>query len=96
MKKLLVCALAMLLAACSQGLSGTWDDGMGMVRYTFESDGTVAVEMLGKTQQARYTRDGSTLKVAVPGTEAESVDFTINEDGSLQGPMGVRLHKQKK
>ena len=95
MKKLLIVALATLLAACSQGLSGTWDDGMGMVRYTFESDGKVTVEMLGKAQQTRYTRDGNMLKVAVPGTEAESVDFTINEDGSLQGPMGVRLHKQK-
>ena len=96
MKKLLVCALAMLLAACSQGLSGTWNDGVGMVSYTFDSDGKVTVEMLGKTQQTRYTIDGNTLKVAVSGTEAESVSFSINEDGSLQGPMGVRLHKQKK
>ena len=96
MRKLLIVALATLLAACSQGLSGTWNDGVGMVSYTFDSDGKVTVEMLGKTQQTRYTIDGNTLKVAVPGTEAESVDFTINEDGSLQGPMGVRLHKQKK
>ncbi|WP_296245944.1 DUF5640 domain-containing protein [uncultured Stenotrophomonas sp.] len=96
MKKLLIVALATLLAACSQGLSGTWNDGMGMVSYTFDSDGKVTVETLGKAQQSRYTRDGNTLKVAVPGSEAQSVEFTINEDGSLQGPMGVRLHKQKK
>ena len=96
MKKFLIVALATLLAACSQGLSGTWDDGMGMVRYTFESDGKVTVEMLGKAQQTRYSRDGSTLKVAVPGSQAESVDFTIKEDGSLQGPMGVRLIKRGK
>ena len=96
MKKLLIVALATLLTACSQGLSGTWNDGAGMLSYTFDSDGKVTVEMLGKSQQTRYTRDGNMLKVAVPGTEAESVDFTINEDGSLQGPMGVRLNKQKK
>ena len=96
MKKLLIVALATLLAACSQGLSGTWNDGLGMVSYTFESDGKVTVEMLGKAQQTRYTRDGNTVKVAAPGAEAESVDFTVNEDGSLQGPMGVRLHKQTK
>lgn len=96
MKKLLVVALLTMLAACSQGLSGTWDDGMGMVSYTFESDGKVTVEMLGKAQQTRYSRDGNILKVAVPGSDAETVDFSISEDGSLQGPMGVRLHKQKK
>lgn len=96
MRKLLIVALATLLAACSQGLSGTWNDGAGMVSYTFDSDGQVTVETLGKAQQTRYARDGNMLKVAVPGTEAESVDFIINEDGSLQGPMGVRLHKQKK
>lgn len=95
MKKLLIVALVTLLAACNQGLSGTWGDGMGMVSYTFASDGKVTVEMLGKTQQTSYTRDGDTLKVAVPGSAAESVDFTVNEDGSLQGPMGVRLHKQQ-
>lgn len=96
MKKMLIVALVTLLTACSQGLSGTWNDGVGMVSYTFDSDGNVTVEVLGKTQQTRYTLDGNTLKVAVPGNEAESVDFSINEDGSLQGPMGVRLHKQNK
>lgn len=96
MKKLLIVAMATLLAACSQGLSGTWNDDVGTLSYTFDSDGKVTVEMLGKSQQTRYTRDGNMLKVAVPGTEAESVDFIINEDGSLQGPMGVRLHKQEK
>lgn len=96
MKNLLIVALATLLTACSQGLSGTWNDDVGMLSYTFDSDGKVTVEMPGKSQQTHYTRDGNMLKVAVPGAEAESVDFTINEDGSLQGPMGVRLHKQEK
>ena len=53
MKKLLIVALATLLVACSQGLDGTWDDGMGMVSYTFAADGRASVEMLGKVQQTR-------------------------------------------
>ncbi|MGE8232871.1 MAG: hypothetical protein ACN6OR_05755 [Stenotrophomonas sp.] len=96
MKKLLIVALATLLVACSQGLDGTWDDGMGMVSYTFAADGRASVEMLGKVQQTRYVREGDSLQVVVPGTEAETVDFTIGEDGSLQGPMGVRLQKRKR
>lgn len=96
MKKLLIIALASLLAACSQGLSGTWSDSMGMVSYTFASDGKVMVEMLGKSQQTRYAREGDTLKVEVPDSNGEMLEFTLNEDGSLQGPMGVRLQKQEK
>lgn len=96
MKKLMILALVVLLAGCSQGLNGTWSDGMGMVSYHFERDGKVTVEMLGKTQQTRYTRDGDTLKVAVPGADAATVDFTVNKDGSLQGQMGVLLQEQKR
>lgn len=96
MKKLLIIALASLLAACSQGLSGTWSDSMGMVSYTFASDGKVTVQMLGKSQQTQYRREGDTLKVEVPDSNGEALEFTLNEDGSLQGPMGVRLQKQEK
>ena len=95
MKKLLIVVLAALLAACSQGLSGTWSDSMGMVSYTFASDGKVTVEMLGKSQQSLYTRDGDMLKVQVPDSNGEALEFTVNQDGSLQGPMGVRLQKQE-
>ncbi|MGE8279848.1 MAG: DUF5640 domain-containing protein [Stenotrophomonas sp.] len=96
MKKWLVLVLVMLLAGCSQGLSGTWSDAMGMVSYTFQRDGNVTVEMLGKAQQTTYTREEDSLKVKVPGTQSEAVEFKVNADGSLQGPMGVRLQKQEK
>lgn len=96
MNKWLAVGLVMLLGGCSQGLSGTWSDAMGMVNYTFERDGKVTVEMLGKAQQTSYTREQDRLKVKVPGTRSEAVEFTLNEDGSLQGPMGVRLEKQGK
>ncbi len=96
MKKIVVLVLVLLLAACSNGLSGTYADSMGMIQYTFDKKGTVTVEMLGKSQQTTYVREKDLLKVKVPGTASEAVDFTINEDGSLQGPMGVRLEKQDK
>jgi len=68
---------------------------MGMVNYTFERDGKVTVEMLGKAQLTSYTREDDQLKVKVPGTRSEAVAFTLNDDGSLQGPMGVRLEKRE-
>lgn len=96
MRKLLIVVLVTLLTACSQGLSGTWSDGMGMVSYTFASDGKVTVQTLGKSQQTQYTREGDKRKVNAPDSNGEALEFVFNEDGSLQGPMGVRLQKQKK
>ncbi len=96
MRKIAILVLVLLLAACGKGLNGTYADSMGMIHYTFDRDGTVTVEMLGKAQQTTYVREKDTLKVKVPGTESEAVDFTINQDGSLQGPLGVRLEKQDK
>lgn len=92
MKKLLGVALLCLLSACSQGLSGTYADSMDVTRYVFQSDGTVTVEAMGLSQTMRYERDGTSLKMQLP-QEGAALDFTINDDGSLQGPMGIRLDK---
>lgn len=95
MRKLLVVALVMLLAACSQGPRGTYSDSAQLLRYTFEADGKASVSVLGQVQQARYVREGDTVTVHVPGSEGAAVAFTVNEDGSLQGPMGMRLEPVK-
>lgn len=93
MKKLLIVALAALLAACSQGLDGTYSDQVGMARYTFTPDGNVAVTVLGSTRQTTYTRQEDTLQVAMPEVGAPPLEFSIEEDGALLGPLGVRLEK---
>ncbi|MNW19671.1 hypothetical protein D3C71_2197650 [compost metagenome] len=51
--------------------------------------------MLGQVQQALYVRDGDTVTVRVPGSDGAPVAFTVNKDGSLLGPMGVRLEQVK-
>ncbi|MGV8961336.1 MAG: hypothetical protein ACOH1V_13305 [Stenotrophomonas sp.] len=94
MKKLLAIALLCLLSACSQGLNGVYRDDMGITRYTFQSDGKLDIELMGMQQHGTYTREGDALKIALPEHGAALV-FTINKDGSLTGPMGVRLRKQK-
>lgn len=90
MKKLLAVALACLLSACSQGLQGTYRDEMGVSAYTFQRDGSATVEVAGVSRQASYVREGDVVRIALPG-DAPSLDFTLGADGSLTGPMGVRL-----
>ena len=92
MKKYLLAAAFLLLSACSHGISGVYADAMGVSRYSFKSDGNVTITVMGASHETRYVRDGDTLKVAVPETGV-SLDFTIENDGSLRGPLGMRLHK---
>ena len=94
MKKWLAVGLICLLSACSQGIKGVYSDEMGITRYTFESSGELSIEVMGMRQESTYTREGDTLKVALP-KGGVSLDFTINKDGSLTGPMGVRLNRNR-
>ncbi|WP_145974306.1 hypothetical protein [Stenotrophomonas pictorum] len=92
MKKLFGVALLCLLSACSQGLNGTYGDQLGITRYAFQSNGEVTVEAMGVSQKMSYERDGQSLKVQLPQGNAQ-LNFTIKEDGSLEGPMGIVLEK---
>ncbi len=87
-----VIAVLCLLSACSQGIKGVYADAMGVTRYSFTPGGTVTIEAMGISQETTYVREGDTLKVALPQKGA-SLNFTINEDGSLGGPLGIRLEK---
>ncbi len=95
MKKYLLVAALCLLSACSHGISGVYADPMGITKYSFTSGGKVTIEAMGIAQETRYVRDGDTLKVALPQKGA-SLDFTVNKDGSLTGPLGIRLEKADK
>jgi len=92
MKMYLLVAGLCLLSACSQGISGVYADPAGITRYRFTPAGKVTIEAMGMVQETTYVREGDTLKVALQ-REGASLDFTIGQDGSLQGPLGVRLRK---
>jgi hypothetical protein len=92
MKKYLLVAALCLLSACSQGIKGDYADAMGVTRYSFASGGTVTITAMGISQETTYVRDGDTVKVALP-QKGMSLDFTINADGSLSGPLGIRLER---
>ena len=90
----MVIAVALLLAGCSRGLSGSYADAMGASRYDFQRDGTVAIRVGGVTRQASYQRVDDQLRITVDEAGAP-LEFAIDPDGSLVGPLGVRLHRAR-
>ena len=92
MKKYLIVAIAVILSACGSGLDGTYTDKDKMLSYTFKS-GKVIQSVIGVESEMDYKVEDGKVKITSPqGTTVMS----ILEDGSIQGPMGIKLVKQKK
>jgi len=92
MKTWFIVAFVASLSACGSGLDGTYTDEMGVVSYTFSSGGKVAVTTMGIETETEYRVEDGKVKI---GSPQGSLVMTILEDGSIQGPLGVRLTKQK-
>lgn len=91
MKNLFILSACLFLTACGSPVDGTYSDEMGMTSYTFKDDDKVYVSLMGNETELEYEVDDG--KVKITGPEGNMV-FTLNEDGSLQGPMGMKLSKQ--
>ncbi|MGH8182874.1 MAG: hypothetical protein ACREPH_04355 [Rhodanobacteraceae bacterium] len=74
---------SLLLAACGSGISGTYEGGMGSIK--FES-GKADVTLMGMTRETKYSTNGS--KVVLQSPEGNLV-LTRNKDGSLDTPWGT-------
>jgi Family of unknown function (DUF5640) len=84
----------LLLSACGSKINGTYSDDSGTISYTFKSDGTVLMSTMGTGVELKYEVDGNKIKVLVAPQAA--LVLTLLDDGSIEGPMGVKLTKQKK
>jgi hypothetical protein len=78
------------LIACGPGLEGTYRDAMGVTQYRFKKNGKVYFSVMGVETELDYSVDGDRVKIGKP--EGNLV-LTLEEDGSLRGPMGFRLTK---
>ena len=90
MNKWFAVALVALLSACGARLDGTYSDGFS--NYTFKSGGKVAVvSRLGESELDYKVEDGK-VKIGLPQGD---LVMTILDDGSIQGPMDMKLTKKK-
>lgn len=95
MKKIIVrtwmLASLALLAACGSGINGTYADSTGMMKFKFEGD-KVTQSAMGIQVEMKYEVDGDKVKILNPqGT----LVMTRQSDGSILGPLGIVLTKQK-
>jgi hypothetical protein len=83
-----------LFVSCGGGskVSGTYSDGTGLTSYTFGSGGKVTTSAMGIEVSAKYKVEGNKVKLILP---QGAIVFDIKDDGSLEGPMGVVLTKEK-
>lgn len=102
-------ALAVMLCACSNddssggdtsdtsnteakapgGLSGTYGDKRISYEFTPER---VYVTAMGTTSATTYELDGNRVLVGMEGSQQV---LTLRDDGTLEGPMGIALQKQR-
>jgi len=91
MKTIIALAIAVLLSACGPGLDGTYKDEMGITSYSFKS-GKVIVSAMGVGSEMDYKVEDGKVKITSPqGTMV----MNILKDGAIEGPMGIKLTKQK-
>lgn len=83
---------ALLLAACGSRLTGTYTDPMGIASYTFQSNGKVEMNAMGTAMELKYEVHGNKVKFVLPGGSAQVL--TIQPDGSISGPGGIRLTRK--
>jgi len=92
--------IAVSLCAFGSKLNGTYAGRLGgelgvTVSYTFKSNGKVVVSALDEEHEGNYEVDGNKVKITGLPSGGTLV-MTLLEDGSIQGPMGIKLTKQKK
>jgi len=87
-------AVAMLVGGCDKGPSGIYK-AEGPVPFTVEfKSGKAVFSMMGETKESDYTVSGDKISVA-KDPEGKPVTMTLNSDGSLTGPGGVKFVKAK-
>ena len=85
--KILTTLCVVLLAACGDGVSGTYQGGTGSINF---ASGKADATLLGNTLEMDYTTDGD--KVVLRSPQGNLV-LKRNSDGSLDTPWGTMKKK---
>ena len=94
---MVVACLALVLAGCGDGISGTYsaEVGPGMAfTIEFKSGGKATISAMGEKKEGTYTVSGDTVTVTV---DQDPATFVRQKDGSLvsQGNMAGMTLKKK-
>lgn len=89
--------LALLLVACGGGLSGTFEDEMGMSAYTFHGGGRVVQSspLAGVEREMSYEMDGDTVRVMLSEDSRATLVLTRVDKDTLSGPLGIRYRRKR-
>ena len=80
-------ALAIAAVACGgDQLKGTYHQSGGAMSLDFKGD-KVTFNMLGESKTLDYKVEGNKLTILNP--QEGDVEFTINDDGTLSGQLGL-------
>ena len=96
-KGLLVLAVGSLSVAlgCGKSVKGnTYADNGNVVQIEFKSDGKAYMSMGPVTNTCNYTESGK--NVTVTCGPAETLTFTVDDDGALNGPPGGMVSRMTK
>ena len=97
MKKWLWIIVALLVVGCGQRTldgvySGKSDTNPPIkVSFTFKSSGKVSRMVFGTEHEVDYLIEGDKIRIKSPMSDTI---FTLLEDGSIKGPMGILLKKE--
>ena len=94
-RKALLGCVALLLAACGAGVTGTYEDEMGLTQLRFERGGRVvqSADLAGVERQMQYEVDGDRIRIRHPDVEGATLVLTRVDDQTLSGPMGVTYRR---
>jgi len=89
--------LALALSACGGGLSGTYQDELGMSAYTFHANGRVVQSspLVGAERELRYEMDGDQIRVKLSKDNDATLVLTRVDGDTLSGPLGVRYRRTR-
>lgn len=92
---MLTMLLTMLLSGCGGGLSGSFEDEMGMGTLTFHGDGRVVQSsaLAGVEVEMRYEVDGDKVRLTHPQARGAALVLTRIDADTLSGPMGIRYRR---
>lgn len=91
-RALAMVSVCVLLASCGSKVKGTYTDPSGAMSFNFDGSNVTAT-MAGQTSPAvPYTVDGNKVKMKNAGGSDD--EFTVESDGSLSGPGGMKLIKK--